>query len=371
MRGVDWPAMRERYAALLPRVGTRQELNDLIGQMIGELGTSHTYIWGGQTHDEVQPVPVGSLGADVEPAPGGLRIARILPGGAWDDDLVSPLGMPHLEVEPGQVIQTVDGRLVTAGSNIHDLLQNRAGRMVRLAVSDDSDGIHRRAVQVRALSGDRELRYAAWVESNRAAVEEASGGRIGYVHIPGMAGDGLAAFSRQFFPQHDRPALIVDVRSNGGGFVSQMILQRLARSPIGFAAPRHGAVIRYPRRAVHAHLVVLIDQHAGSDGDIFPAAVRLKGLGTLIGTRTWGGVIGIRGDKPFVDLGLSTQPEFAWWDEQSGWSIENRGVEPDIEVEITPADRLADRDPQLERAFQFLMEELQREPKALPELPVP
>jgi tricorn protease len=162
---------------------------------------------------------------------------------------------------------------------------------------------------------------------------------------------------------------VIDERDNGGGFVSQMIVQRLARKPLAYDQPRHGVTGRYPYRALMAHLVTLIDQHAGSDGDIFPASFRKLGLGPLIGTRTWGGVVGIRGDKPFVDMGLSTQPEFAWWESEGGWVIENEGVSPDIEVDITPADRVAGRDPQLDRGIEYLMEKIRTEPRKVPDVP--
>jgi tricorn protease len=192
---------------------------------------------------------------------------------------------------------------------------------------------------------------------------------VGYVHIPDMGGAGLSAFIRQFYPQFDKRAIVVDVRDNDGGFVSQMIIERLARKVLAFDQPRHGQTFRYPARAVHAHMVCLIDEHAGSDGDIFPAAFRMKGLGPLIGTRTWGGVVGIRADKLFVDFGLSTQPEYAWWEADHGWSIENVGVEPDITVEITPGDRSAGRDPQLDRAISHLLEQLEKDPMELPKVP--
>jgi tricorn protease len=224
-------------------------------------------------------------------------------------------------------------------------------------------------VDVKALANERPLRYAEWVEGNRRFVDEASDGRIGYLHIPDMGGEGLVAFSRLFYAQINKPAMVIDVRDNGGGFVSQMIVQRLARRPIRYSEPRHGTTQTYPLRALDAHMVTLIDQHAGSDGDIFPDAFRALGLGPLIGTRTWGGVIGIRGDKPFVDFGLSTQPEYAWWHAERGWWIENHGVEPDIEVEITPADVVAGRDSQLEKAVEVLLEKLETDPKARPQRP--
>ena len=370
MVGVDWPAMREKYAALLPRIGSRAELNDLIGQMIAELGTSHTYVWGGRLHEreQAQPVSVGMLGADIRFDGRVFRITRILPGRPWDDALRGPLAAPHLEISEGAVLEAINDRELSPGMNVYELLQDEAGKTVSLRIADDEQGTNRRTVKVKTSTGEQRLRYLAWVEENRRYVEQVSGGEIGYLHIPDMGGGGLSMFSRQFYPQYRKRALIIDVRDNGGGFVSQMILERLARKVLAFGEPRHGVTQRYPHRAPHAHMAALIDEHAGSDGDILPAAFREAGLGPLIGTRTWGGVVGIRADKPSVDFGLTTQPEQAWWS-RHGWDIENEGVWPDIQVDITPADRLAGRDPQLERAIEYLMQKLEEDPKALPTPP--
>ncbi len=372
-KGADWEAMKAKYEALLPRVGTRAELNDLVGQMIGELGTSHTYVWGGEPADEVEPVPVGMLGADLEydPRAGAFKIVRILPRLSWDEGAQSPLAEPHLGVREGQYLLAIDSMPLTAAMSVDDLLQDRAGKMVRLTVAADASGANRRTIDVVTLESEQRLRYAAWVEANRRRVDEATKGRAGYVHIPDMGAEGLIAFSRQFYPQVEKRALVVDVRGNRGGFVSQMIIERLNRKVWAFMRPRHGKIERFPQKSLYGHMVVLIDQHAGSDGDIFPESFRLLEMGPLIGTRTWGGVVGIRGDKPFMDLGLSTQPEFAWWEPKRGWSLENTGVSPDIEVPITPADRAAGRDPQLDKAIEVITAKLAEDPREPPEPPWP
>jgi tricorn protease len=367
--GVDWPAMRVKYTALLPRVGTRQELTRVIGQMFGELGTSHTYIWGGEAQDTIEPVTVGLLGADIEHDGRAFRLERILPRLSWDKALASPLAAPYLGVKTGDVILAVNGVNLTPRSNIYDLLQDQAGKTIRLTIADDAAGANKRTIEVEALSSESQLRYRDWVDRNRQYVQEMSEGRIGYLHIPDMGGGGLVAFGRTFYPQIQAKALVVDIRDNGGGFVSQMIIQRLNRRVWAFMRPRHGVTERYPQKSLYGHMAVLIDHHAGSDGDIFPESFRLNEMGPLIGTRTWGGVVGIRGDKPFVDFGMSTQPEFAWWEPKRGWSLENAGVSPDIEVMITPQDRLAGRDPQLDKAIEVLMEKLEKDPRDLPEPP--
>lgn len=368
-QGVDWPAMKVKYEALLPRIGTRAELNDLIGQMIGELGTSHTYIWGGQPFRQPKAVSVGMLGADIEFDGRAFRIKRIIPGQSWDEKLISPLSEPYLKVKENSVLLAINGIALTPQMNVYDLLQDQADKEVRLAIADDEAGANKRTIQVKTLKSEKDLRYFAWVEANRKYVEEKSEGKLGYLHIPDMGGDGLVAFSRLFYPQFTKQGLVVDIRDNGGGFVSQMIIERLNRKVWAFMQPRHGIAERYPVKALYGYMAVLIDQHAGSDGDIFPASFRLNDMGPLIGTRTWGGVVGIRADKPFVDFGLSTQPEFAFWSPKDGWSIENRGVPPDIEVVITPNDRIAGRDPQLERGIEWLLEKLKNEPKPLPTMP--
>lgn len=368
MAGLDWPAMRAKYEALLPRVGSRAELNDVLGQMIGELGNSHSYIFGGQPARETKSVGVGLLGCDVVTDARGHRIVNILPSQNWPGSYTSPLADPALGVRPGAFIRAVNGVDASTHINIYDLLQDQAGKMVRLIISDDGSE-KTRTIEVKAIANEQPLRYAAWVESNRRYVELKSGGKLGYLHIPDMGGQGLMMFSRYFYPQFDKPGLVIDVRDNGGGFVSQMILERLNRKVLAFDQPRTGVAERYPQRAVNAHMATIIDQHAGSDGDIFPSMFRKMGLGPLIGMRTWGGVVGIRGDKAFVDMGLSTQPEFAWWEKEGGWVIENVGVEPDIEIDDTPTDRSMNRDPQLDRTIEYLLKKLEESPIEQPPLP--
>ncbi len=373
MVGVDWPAMRERYRALLPKVGTRSELNDLIGQLLSELGTSHTYVMGGDEPDRAKPIGVGVLGAQLRRSGNAVAIDAILPGRPGDPELLSPLALPHLGVASGSILLSIDGRPVRPDRDPHELLQDRAGRMVVLEIADDAQGNNRRSIEVLALDSERSLRYAQWVDANRAAVEAMSEGRIGYVHVPDMDSAGLIEFSRTFYAQLRKDAMIVDIRDNGGGWISQQILARVARKPWAYMAPRHGRVDSYPAKVLHGPFAVLIDQNAGSDGDIFPASVRLNRVAPLIGTRTWGGVVGIRGDKPAVDLMVTTQPEFAWFDPTqegvAGWNLENEGVAPDIEIDTTPLDRLEGRDPQLAKGVEVLLESLRTNPVKRPPLP--
>jgi len=369
MGGVDWTAKRDRHAPALERIGTRQELDDLLRLLLGELATSHAYVWSRPTEAPVPGPRPGLLGADLVRRGGAVMIERIHRGGPWADLPAAPLAAPWLGLREGLVLVGIDGQAIGPATNPYELLDGRAGLPTRLTVAEDPMGRGRRMVEVVPIEDERPLRYWTWVEANRAAVSEASGGRLGYLHLPDMDTEGLVAFNRMFFPQLDREGLVVDVRNNGGGYVSQMLLQRLSRRVWAFMQPRHGVAERYPARTLHGPLAVLIDQHSGSDGDIFPESFRILGLGPLIGTRTWGGVVGIRADKPAMDMGVTTQPEFAWWEPQRGWSLENSGVAPDIEVPLTPADRKRNRDPQLERAISELLRTLQENPMPMPERP--
>jgi tricorn protease len=370
MAGVDWPAMRERYGRLLPRVSTRQELNDLIGQLLGELGTSHTYVWGG-TMREAKEVGVGLVGADLEwdPPAGALRFVRVLRPEVWETEIAAPLTMSHAHVEEGEFLFAINNQDLGPTDSVEQRLTNLAGKQVLLTVGSESNRGDARDVQIETLSSERKLRHHDWCRRNREYVAAHTGGRVGYLHLPDMGGEGLAAFIRGFYPQVNTDGLIIDVRYNGGGFVSQMIIERLARKAVGYDKPRRGAVESYPYRVHLGHKVVLINQEAGSDGDIFPAAFQMLGLGPVIGTRTWGGVIGIRGDKEFIDGGTSTQPEFAWWDPRHGWDLENHGVEPDIPVDILPEDWVAGRDPQLDRGVAELERLLREKPVERPPPP--
>jgi tricorn protease len=370
MAQIDWTGVKAKYAKLLPRVATRDELGDLIGEMIAELSTSHTYIWGGDT---VSPnrIRVGMLGCDIAPeGPGGYyRIKKIFPVQPSALDRQSPLTLTHAGVEVGDYILAVNGEEIKLPTNFYSAFLNLANTEVELTVNDRPSFKDAREVIVTTLGGEMGLRYLDWVRTNREHVEEASEGRIGYIHIPDMGTSGLIEFQRTFYPQLEKPGLLIDARYNGGGFVSDLILRRISVDLLAYGKPRKGRVYRYPDDAVNAHKAVLTNQQAGSDGDIFPRAFKLAKLGPVIGKRTWGGVVGIRMDKPFVDGGMMTIPEFAWWEAEGGWTLENHGVEPDIEVENMPGDVIRGRDAQLEKGIQVLLDELKRDPKEQPNIP--
>ncbi len=370
MAKMDWAGVKAKYEKLFPKIATRYELHDLIGEMIGELSTSHTYIWGGDLR-RPEPTPVGLLGAKIlaDKATGLYRIVKIYPQEPSAPDAYSPLTLSHADVREGDYILAVNRKPLDTSINFYSAFLNLADEEVLLTVNDEPTMSGARDVVVKTIENDFDLRYLDWVSENRKFVEEASGGKIGYIHLPDMSTRGLVEFQRTFYPQIEKPALIIDVRYNGGGFVSELILERISIEVLAYGKARKGKPYRYPEEGLRAHLVALCDAHAGSDGDIFTRAFKLANLGTVIGTRTWGGVVGIRMDKPFVDGGMMTIPEFAWWEAEGGWTLENWGAVPDIEVDNLPGDVIRGHDTQLEKAVAILNSRLEKEPLEEPPLP--
>lgn len=366
MSQVDWKRVYDRYLPLLDRVGSRAEFSDLMWEMQGELGTSHAYEMGG----DYRPGPQyrqGFLGADLvyDETTGGYRVEHVVSGDSWDEKTDSPLNAPGVQVAPGDILVAVGGRRLSAERTPPELLVNQAGVEIELTVRP-AGSTEERTVTVRTLTEETTARYREWVESNRRIVHEATNGRVGYVHIPDMGPRGYAEFHRSFLAECHRDALLVDVRYNGGGHVSQLLLEKLARKTIGYDLPRWGPPQPYPAYSIRGAVVALTNEVAGSDGDIFCHCFKLMKLGPLIGKRTWGGVIGISPSQRFVDGGLVTQPEYSYWFIDVGWGVENYGTDPDIEVDIKPQDYAAGKDPQLERAIRELECRLRKHPPKLP-----
>ncbi len=372
MHGVDWPGMKRRYGALLPDVAHRDALTYLIGEMISELNIGHAYVGGGDM-PKAKTVSIALLGADyaLDPASGRYRIERILQGQNWIESRRSPLTEPGVDAPEGSYILKVDGFELKSPAVPDDLLQNRTGGTVTLTINDRPDDRGARKVTVRPLSDEDGLRYYDRIESNRRKVEKATDGGVGYVHIPNMGGDGLNEFVRQYYPQIRKQGMIIDVRNNGGGFVSEMILERLRRVLAGMGNSRNGGVSTYPSQVFYGPMVCLINHYSASDGDIFPYFFKKYGLGPLVGTRTWGGVVGIRGYSPLVDGGYVTRPEFGTFGLEGQWIIEGHGVDPDIEVDNRDDLVVRGRDPQLEKGIEIVLEQIRRGPKALPPVPPP
>ena len=374
MNGVDWPAMRDKYAALLPHVQTRYDLTYLIGEMVAELHSGHTYVGGGDL-PSAPKVKLGLLGAELsrEPHSRAYRIDRILHGENWTTLERAPLTEVGVAVNPGDFILAVDGRPVSELANIYEPLVGKAGKQVTLRVNSKPSEEGARTVTVVPTADESPLYYRTWVQHNIDYVSEKTGGAVGYIHIPDMGFLGLAEFAQHFYPQLHKKALIIDDRDNGGGFVSPMVIERLARQLAFFEKPRNATPHTDP---VDMHLgpkVLLINEFSASDGDIFPYRFRIAGLGKIIGKRTWGGVVGIRGSLPIVDGGFLNNPEFAPYSKDGKeWPVEGHGVEPDIMVDNDPFKEFSGTDQQLDRAIEVIQEELKvNAGSVLPPPPLP
>lgn len=362
MLGLDWDEVYRRYRPLVDRVTTRSELSDLLWEVQGELGTSHAYEMGGEYRSGPHYAQ-GFLGVDWErDEQGRYRIGAIVQGDRWDPKLTSPLNAPGVDIQPGDVVLAINGQPLD-GTTPDERLVNLAGSEVLLTVQRDGET---KSVTVKAIGNERPGRYRDWVQANRRYVHERTAGRVGYLHIPDMGPDGFAEFHRGYLAEYDHEALIIDVRGNGGGHVSGLVLEKLARKRIGYDFPRWSAPEPYPAESPRGPLVALTDEQAGSDGDIFSHAFKLYRLGPLIGKRTWGGVIGISPRHQLADGTVTTQPEFSFWFDDIGWDVENYGTEPDIDVDNTPQDYAAGVDRQLDKAIEVALDLLKERPPHTP-----
>ncbi|HLI08823.1 MAG TPA: PDZ domain-containing protein [Ktedonobacteraceae bacterium] len=362
MSGIDWQAIYDQYAPLVDRVTSRSELSDLFWELQGELGTSHAYEGGGEYRQRPH-YSQGFLGVDwsYDAEKNRYRIAHIVRGDPSNSQETSPLTLPGLNVAEGDAVLAINGQRVGPKRSPQELLVNQADNDVQLTIeSAESGEVH--IISVKALFEERSARYREWVENNRRYVHEHSDGKVGYIHIPDMGGNGYAEFHRSYLAEYDYPALLVDVRYNGGGHVSGLLLEKLARKRIGYDFPRWGKPVPYPGESPRGPMVALTNEQAGSDGDIFSHSFKLMGLGPLIGMRTWGGVIGISPSHFLVDGTRTTQPEYAFWFKDVGWNVENYGTDPDIEVDIAPQDYVNNKDPQLDRAIVEALRLLEERP---------
>ncbi len=370
MNGVDWEAIKKKYEVLLPYVNNRYDLTYIIGELIGELGNSHTYAGGGY-YPKKAKVETGLLGADYaldEPS-GYYRIKKILVGLNTDPDERSPLTMPGLSAHVGDYILSINNSPAKFPVSIDSLLENTVGSTVKLLINSKPDTSGAWTVEVDPMASELNLRYNDMIVRNRELVDSLSGGKIGYVYLPDMEADGLNAFVEQFYPQVRKDGLIIDERYNGGGFVDQLLLERLRRILVGMEMARHGEPGTTPAPVFYGYMACLINEYSASDGDIFPYYFRKYNLGPLIGKRTWGGVRGIRGYRPLIDGGYVTTPEFSVYGLHSEWVMENHGVEPDIEVDQTPRLVMEGKDPQIDAAVKYLLDQIKKAPKQVPPIP--
>jgi len=365
MHGLDWAAVRDRYKPLLAHVGRREDLNELMVEMIAEMQVGHNRVGGGDVYQAKEP-SVGLLGADLRVENGRYRIARIHTGGSWNPFLKSPLAAPGVGAKEGDYILAINGRELGPNDNIFEFLSGTVDSQIAVRLAPTPDGRNARTVTVEPIGNEGALRLWSWIEANRQAVDKASNGKVGYVYLPDTGGNGYTFFNRMFFAQVDKDAIIIDERSNGGGQAANYITDVLNRTYLAGWKDRDGLVFNTPGGAIYGPKVMLIDQDAGSGGDFLPYSFREMGIGTLIGTRTWGGLIGISANPSLVDGGLLSVPFFRFFDTKGRWSVENEGVAPDIEVKLDPVAANQGRDTQLERAIQEVLRQLQERPSPAP-----
>jgi tricorn protease len=362
MADVDWDAVQDEYRPLLDRITTQSEFIDVLWEVLGELGTSHAYAY--QPADGTPAAVPGLLGADIERSGDAWRLTRVVRGDTSDPRARAPLAAPGAGIAAGDVLLAVDGRPV-GPDGPGPLLTGAAGKPVELTVAP-ADGRPPRSVPVVPLRSDTRLRYLDWVSAKRAQVRELSGGRIGYLHVPDMVSQGWADFHRDLRTEMLRDALIVDVRGNTGGHTSELVVEKLARRVIAWDVPSGLMPSTYPEDAPRGPVVAIADECSGSDGDIVTGAIRLLRLGPVVGARTWGGVIGYDNEHELADGTQITVPRLAFWFEEYGWGVENHGVDPDVEVIMSPDDWAAERDTQLETAVRLALEALQQRPAVRP-----
>ena len=371
MHGYDWDALREQYRPLLAHVGHRSDLNYLMSEMVAELNVSHAYVSGGDYEAPDRP-RAALLGArfELDEDAGHYRIARVFEGQNEEPRYRSPLTEIGVGVDAGDYLFAIQGRDLTPDTNPFQLLREAGRGPLELTVGSSADRDEARNVLVDPIASEDALIYLAWTERSRGIVEELGGGRIGYLHIPDMSASGIREWIKWFYGQIRKDALVVDVRSNGGGNVSPMIIERLRRETLMLDFERNrDSVDTSPGDVFHGHLVCVIDEDTASDGDQFAYQFRRAGLGPIVGKRSWGGVVGIYGRAPLIDGGSVNVPEAGSADPEGNWVIEGYGVDPDIEVTNLPRDILEGRDPQLAKAVELLLEKLAEDPRTLPGRP--
>jgi len=361
MHGVDWNAMRRKYAVFLPHLACRSDLNQVIQWMCSELSVGHHRVGGGDYLIRPERVGGGLLGADFTIENKRYRFKKIYGGLNWNPDLRSPLTEPGVDVKAGEYLLAVQGTELSYPANLFSLFENTAGKITEITVGPNPDGSGSRTVAVVPLTSEYALRNRDWVEGNLKKVDEATNGRVAYVYVPNTSTMGHTYFKRYFFPQSDKDAIIVDERFNGGGMVADYYIDLLRRPYICHWGMRYGADLKSPSASIQGPKVMLIDETAGSGGDLLPWMFRKFNLGKLIGKRTWGGLVGVLGFPMLMDGGYVTAPNLGIWHEGK-WVVENIGISPDIVVEQLPDQVMDGKDPQLEKAIEEVLKELEQNP---------
>jgi tricorn protease len=359
--GLDLKAAEKKYKPYLENVAHRADLNYLFREMLGELTVGHLFIAGGDLPD-VKKIKVGLLGADYRIENGRYRFAQIYNGENWNPQLRAPLTQPGVNVQAGEYLLAVNGRNVRSTDNVYSFFEETAGKSVVLRVGPDPGGANAREVTAVPVESEAGLRNLAWIEHNRRKVDQMSGGKLAYVYLPDTAGGGYTNFNRYYFAQINKEGAVIDERFNGGGTAADYIIDYMRRPLMNYWMTREGEDFTTPVGSIYGPKVMVINEYAGSGGDLMPWLFRRAGVGLLIGKRTWGGLVGIYDYPQLVDGGTITAPRVAFWSPDGTWDVENHGVAPDIEVEFDPQLWRAGRDPQLEKAVEVAMEALKKNP---------
>jgi tricorn protease len=370
VHGAPWDAVYTWYAPWIDHVRHRTDLNYVVDILSGEVAIGHSYVSGGDQPD-LDRVPVGLLGCDFEVANGRYRIAKIYTGEQWNPDLYAPLAIPGIGVKEGDYLLAIDGKDLEAGMNPYALLEQTAGREIYLTVSSSPEGATAREVVVKPIQNEYGLRTLHWVEENRKKVDSLSGGQLAYVYIPNTSGRGFEYFNRYYFSQQDKKGVILDERNNGGGFAADYMIDIMDRELFGYfnSKTESNRPWTTPMAGIWGPKVMLINERAGSGGDLLPYMFRAKKLGPLVGTRTWGGLVGTWDTPRFIDGGRMVAPRGGFFDLDGNWAVEGEGIAPDIEVIQDPAEVMKGHDPQLERGVKEALRLLETERFELPKEP--
>jgi len=369
MHGIDWPAMKEKYEKLIDMATCREDLEFIIGELIGELNTSHTYVYGGSSRRNPEKVNIGMLGVDweIDEANHLYRFKKIFRVPGWARETYPPLAKPGLNILEGHYLLSVNGEHVTSDRNIYSYFIDLAGEQVKLLVNNKPSQEGAREVIVEPLASERNLRYFDWLENNRIFVDRASNGQIGYIYMPDTYLGSATDFPKYFYSQTKKQGIIIDGRFNGGGLDPEIFLQRLLKKPYAYWTRRYSEDQTIPFLAVNAHMACLTNRYAGSGGDLLPYEFKLKNMGPVIGTRTWGGLVGVSMFLELLDGSGLTAPDYRIFNKEGNWVVENKGVQPDIVIKQNSAELSEGKDTQLIKAVDVLLKKIEERPGSMPE----
>ncbi len=359
--GLDIAEAEKFYAPYVPGVSSRNDLNYLFEEMLGNMTVGHMFVGGG-TQPAVPKLKVGLLGADYKIENGRYRFTKVYNGENWNPQLQAPLTQPGVNVVAGEYLLAVRGRELHSSDNVYSFFEETAGKQIVLKVGPNPDGSGSREVTVVPVDNETNLRHLAWIEGNRRKVDQLSGGKLAYVHLPDTARGGFTSFNRYFFAQIGRQGAVIDERYNHGGDIADYVIEYLSRKPMGRITAREGEDITDPTQAIYGPKVMIINEFAGSGGDAMPWYFRKAGVGPLVGMKTWGGLVGIGGYPSLIDGGHVTAPRWAFYGLSGQWEVENHGIAPDVEVDLDPKLVRQGHDPQLERAVAVALEMLEKNP---------